>query len=104
MQKASIRFISQKSSIGSLLEPYLIEIWKWAAIRSSSVETFSLRKNFSPKKLDKKVVFYAVKTIIYFRKNMMFNHHFIIKMNKRLDARMRKPNYESSLVDNILPN
>ena len=26
------------------------------------------------------------------------NHHFIIKKNKRLNTRLRKPNYESSLV------
>ena len=45
-----------------------------------------------------------METIIYFRKNVILNHHFIIKKNKRQDARLRKPNYESSLVANILPN
>ena len=30
------------------------------------------------------------------------NHQFIIKKNKMLDARLRKPNYESSLFANIL--
>ena len=42
-----------------------------------------------------------MKTIIYFRKNMVAQPSFYIKMNKRLATRLRKPSYESTLVAHI---
>ena len=67
-----------------------------------SAETFSLRKILSPRK---KPVFYAMnawKPLSILERIWWLNHHFIIKKNKRLDTRLRKPNYESSLVANII--
>ena len=53
----------------------------------------------------KKPAFYAVnawKPLSILEKIWWLDHHFIIKKNKNLYTRLRKPNYESSLVANIL--
>ena len=53
----------------------------------------------------KKPAFDAVNTqkpLSILEKIWWLNHDFIIKKNKELDTRFRKPNYESSLVANIL--
>ena len=67
-----------------------------------SAKTSSLRKILSPRKLEP--TFYAVKAwkpISILERTSWLNHHFIIKKNKRLDTRLRKPDSESSLVTNI---
>ena len=53
----------------------------------------------------KKLAFYAVNAWkpLSILERIWLNHHFI-KKNERLDTRLRKPNYGSSLVANILQN
>ena len=65
------------------------------------------KKNLSPEKLDKNASILRCKrmeTIIHFGKNSMAQPSFIIKKNDRLENRLRKVNYESSLVAKILKN
>ena len=71
------------------------------AYARKSGETFSLRKILSPWKLGKKAGIFAVNTwkpLSILEKLWWLKHHFIVKKNKRLNTRLRKPNYESSLV------
>ena len=54
----------------------------------------------------KKLAFYAVnpwKLLSILEKIWRLNH-FIIKKNKKLETRLKKPNHESALVVNILWN
>ena len=70
-------------------------------------ENLILRKILSPGRLSKKAGIFLcehMKTITHFRKNMMVQPSFMIKKNIRLGTRLRRPNYESSLVANILQN
>ena len=69
-----------------------------------SVETFSLRKILSPRKLDKKSRHFvkAWKPLSILERIWWLNSHFIIKKNKKLATRLRMANYENSMVTNIL--
>ena len=58
-------------------------------------------KNLITQKIMRKAGIFAVNTwkpLSILEKLRWLNHHFIIKKNKRLNTRLRKPNYESSLV------
>ena len=66
----------------------------------SVYETF-----YHPGNSTKKPAFYAVnacKPLSISERIWWLNHHFIIKKNKSLDTRLRKPNYGSSLGASIL--
>ena len=69
------------------------------------VETFSLRKILSPRRLDDKAGILRcerMETIIHFRKNMMAQTSFYYYKNERVGTRLRKPNNEKSLFTIIL--
>ena len=63
------------------------------------------QKFYHPVNQTKKLAFYTVKLwkpLSILEKTRSLNHYFFIEKNKRPDTGLSKPNYESSLVANVL--
>ena len=75
---------------------------EFQAIRSKICGNFQFTKNFIAQKIRRKSQHFTLwRHANYLERIWWLNHHFIIKKNKELDTRLKKPNFESSFIANI---